>query len=136
MNSFQGHFLVAASPQPDPNFVKAALPLDGHNDRGAFSGLRSETCGMWRIIRLDSALSVEKQESSSQCGAGSKGEETVAKKQTSGALHNDRLTSQVSAAAPRGPPHAEGAAAMAPQQWTLPFLIAVLKKSNQKRSSS
>jgi hypothetical protein len=53
-------------------------------------------------------------------------------KQTSGALHNDRLTSQVSGAAPGGSHHAERAAAMAPHQWTLQFLIAVVKNSDEK----
>ena len=57
----------------------------------------------------------------------------MAEKQTSGALHNNRLTSQISSAAPGGSFHAGMAAAMAPQQWTLQFLIAVIQKSNLKR---
>ena len=56
----------------------------------------------------------------------------MAEKQTSGALHNDRLTSQVSGTAPGGPFHAERAAAMVPHQWTLQFLIAVIKNSDRK----
>ena len=56
----------------------------------------------------------------------------MAEKQTFGVLHNDRLTSQVSGAAPGGRPYAERAAAMAPPQWTLQFLIAVIKKSDRK----
>ena len=36
MNSFQGHFLVAAPHQLDPNFVKAAILVVEHTDRGAF----------------------------------------------------------------------------------------------------
>ena len=59
----------------------------------------------------------------------------MAEKQTSGALHNDRLTSQTYGAAPGGSAHAESAAASATHPWTLQFLIAVIKKSNQKKSS-
>ena len=58
----------------------------------------------------------------------------MAEKQTSGVLHNDRLTSQVSGAAPGGSSYAERAAAMAPHRWTLQFLVAAIKKSNQKRA--
>ena len=36
MNSFQGHYLVAAPHQLDPNFVKAAILVVEHTDRGAF----------------------------------------------------------------------------------------------------
>ena len=65
-------------------------------------------------------------------GAGSKGAETMAKKETSGALHTDKLTSQVLSAAPGGPSYAERAAAMAPHLWTLQFLIAVVKETDRK----
>jgi hypothetical protein len=56
----------------------------------------------------------------------------MTEKQTSGALHNHRLTSQISGAAPGGFSRAERAATMAPHQWTLQILIAVIKKSNRK----
>ena len=36
MNSFQGYFLVAAPHQLDPNFIKVAILVIGHTDRGAF----------------------------------------------------------------------------------------------------
>jgi putative transcriptional regulator len=36
MNSLRGCFLVAAPDQLDPNFVKAAILVVAHNDRGAF----------------------------------------------------------------------------------------------------
>ena len=36
MNSFQGHFLVAAPHQLDPNFVKAAILVVEHTNRGSF----------------------------------------------------------------------------------------------------
>jgi putative transcriptional regulator len=36
MNSFQGHFLVAAPHQLDPNFTSAVILVCGHNNRGAF----------------------------------------------------------------------------------------------------
>jgi putative transcriptional regulator len=36
MNSLQGHFLVAAPYQNDPNFIKVAILVVGHTDRGAF----------------------------------------------------------------------------------------------------
>ena len=56
----------------------------------------------------------------------------MAEKQTSGALHNDSLASQVSGTVPGGPFLAESAAAMVPHQWTLQFLIGVIKKSDRK----
>jgi hypothetical protein len=59
----------------------------------------------------------------------------MAEKQTSGALHNERLTSPMYGAAPGGSAHAESAAALAPHQWTLRFLVAVVKTSNQKKPS-
>jgi hypothetical protein len=62
-------------------------------------------------------------------------EKTMAEEQTSGALHNDRLTSPISAAAPGGPIRVEKAAAMAPNQWTLQYLIAALRESNRKKKS-
>ena len=36
MKSFQGHFLVAAPNQLDPNFVEAVVLVIEHGDRGAF----------------------------------------------------------------------------------------------------
>jgi len=36
MNSFQGHFLVAAPHQLDPNFVKATILVVEHTNRGSF----------------------------------------------------------------------------------------------------
>ena len=36
MNSFQGHFLVAASHQLDPNFAKVVILVVEHTKRGAF----------------------------------------------------------------------------------------------------
>ncbi len=36
MNSFQGHFLVAAPHQLDPNFVKATILVVEHTNRGCF----------------------------------------------------------------------------------------------------
>jgi putative transcriptional regulator len=36
MHSFQGHFLVAAPNQLDPNFVKAVILVGGHTSRAAF----------------------------------------------------------------------------------------------------
>ena len=36
MKSYQGHFLVRAPHQLDPNFVKAAILVVGHNDKGSF----------------------------------------------------------------------------------------------------
>ena len=36
MNSFQGHFLLAAPHQLDPNFVEAVILVVEHSNRGAF----------------------------------------------------------------------------------------------------
>jgi putative transcriptional regulator len=36
MNSYQGHLLVAAHQQLDPNFVEAVILVVGHTNRGAF----------------------------------------------------------------------------------------------------
>ena len=36
MNSFQGHFLVAAAHQLDPNFARAVILVVGHTKRAAF----------------------------------------------------------------------------------------------------
>jgi putative transcriptional regulator len=36
MNSLRGHFLVAAPRQLDPNFIKVAILVVGHTNRGAF----------------------------------------------------------------------------------------------------
>ena len=43
MNSFQGYFLVAAPHQLDPNFVKTAILVVEHADRGAFGVILNDT---------------------------------------------------------------------------------------------
>jgi putative transcriptional regulator len=43
MNSFQGHFLVAAARHLDPNFVKAAILIVKHGQRGAFGVIVNDT---------------------------------------------------------------------------------------------
>jgi putative transcriptional regulator len=43
MNSFQGHFLVAAPHQLDPNFIKVAILVVGHTNRGAFGVIMNGT---------------------------------------------------------------------------------------------
>jgi putative transcriptional regulator len=43
MNSFQGNFLVAAPYQLDPNFVKTAILVVEHADRGAFGVIVNNT---------------------------------------------------------------------------------------------
>jgi hypothetical protein len=57
----------------------------------------------------------------------------MADKETSGALLNHRLTPRICSVAPGGPFPAKKDAVMAPQQWTLQYLIAVIKNSDQKR---
>jgi hypothetical protein len=59
----------------------------------------------------------------------------MVERQTSGALYNDRLTSQISGAAPGGSHHAERTAAMIPDPRTLQFLIAAIRKSGQTSPS-
>ena len=95
-----------------------------------FSGLPPESCEMWRVLRADSALVVAPGRGST--GPDRKGEKIMAEKESSGALHNNRLTPQVCSAAPGGPSHAKRAAVMAPHQWTLQFLIAVIKEADRK----
>jgi putative transcriptional regulator len=51
MNSYQGHFLVAAPHQLDPNFIKVAILVIGHTDRGAFGVIvngASKECGLFQ----------------------------------------------------------------------------------------
>jgi hypothetical protein len=63
----------------------------------------------------------------------------MAEWETSEALHNDRLTSKATGAAPGGPPHARKATptttAMAPHRCTLQFLIAVIKNPQRRGPS-
>ena len=51
MNSLQGHFLVATPHQLDPNFIKAAILVVGHTERGAFGVIvngASKECGRFQ----------------------------------------------------------------------------------------
>jgi putative transcriptional regulator len=43
MNTYQGHLLVATPQQLDPNFVKAAILVVGHTNRGAFGVIVNRT---------------------------------------------------------------------------------------------
>jgi putative transcriptional regulator len=43
MNSLQGHFLVAAARHLDPNFVKTAILIVRHSQRGAFGVIVNDT---------------------------------------------------------------------------------------------
>jgi putative transcriptional regulator len=44
MNSFQGHFLVAAPHQQDPHFAKAVILVVDHTDHGAFGLIVNGPC--------------------------------------------------------------------------------------------
>jgi len=57
----------------------------------------------------------------------------MAEEKTSGTLHDDRLTPQVCGAASGGASDADKDVAVAPHQWTLQHLIAVIKGADQKR---
>ena len=121
------------APRDQGYFFKRGILAGYGGNLGDFSGLPPESCEMWRILH---GFRVSSGPGMRHYGAGSKGEEIMAEKETSGTLHNDRLTSQVSSAAPGGPSLAERAAAMAPHPWTLQFLIAVIKEADRKRPKS
>jgi putative transcriptional regulator len=53
MNSFQGHFLVAAPRQRDPNFVKAVVLVVEHNPRGAFGVIVNDARATGGRFRLE-----------------------------------------------------------------------------------
>lgn len=55
MNTYQGHFLVAAPRQRDPNFLKAVVLVVEHGPRGAFGVIVNDaraTGGRFRLQRF------------------------------------------------------------------------------------
>ena len=101
-----------------------------------FSGLPPETCGMWRISARIPLLTADTNANDPRgAGPDREGEKAMAEEKPPSACTTTDRHRRYPLRRPEVLPSPKRTAAMALHQWTLQFLISVIKKSRQRSPS-